>query len=285
MFKISDKTKFQLKKVAVLSILFLALFSLGFYVVNLLDFRPVVKTSPKPVTVVDLQKDENLISRTNIDGINLAEFAAWTKANNIISKDVYDSDADGDGLLNYREYIHGTNPNNIDTDGDKFSDKQEIVNGYDPDAPGDAKPLVFVKIEKIAVDAPMIWSQSEDAKQSLKDLESGLSHFPKSAAPGEKGNAIISGHSSNYVWAKGDFNYIFKNLNDLVVGDIVNIKTIQQNGKIIFYKYKINEKFVTAPDDEKIFANTDVPVLTLSTCWPLGTNFKRLIVKAELVKP
>jgi len=130
----------------------------------------------------------------------------------------------------------------------------------------------------------MIWSQSEDAKQSLKDLESGLSHFPKSAAPGEKGNVIISGHSSNYVWAKGDFNYIFKNLNDLEVGDIVNIKTIQQNGKTIFYKYKISEKFVTVPDDEKIFANPDAPVLTLSTCWPLGTNFKRLIVKAELIK-
>ncbi|HBI33993.1 MAG TPA: hypothetical protein DEA43_03250 [Candidatus Moranbacteria bacterium] len=284
MFNISDKTKFQLKKVAALSILFLALFALGFYVVNLLDFRPVVKTTPKPVPVIDLQKDENLIKRTGTDGINLEEFAAWAKANNIVSKDVYDNDSDGDGLLNYQEYIHGTNPNNIDSDGDKFSDKQEIVNGYDPDAPGDAKPLVYVKIEKIGVDAPMIWSQSEDAKKALKDLESGLSHFPKSAAPGEKGNVIISGHSSNYVWAKGDFNYIFKNLNDLEVGDIVNIKTIQQNGKIIFYKYKISEKFVTAPDDEKIFANPDAPVLTLSTCWPLGTNFKRLIVKAELIK-
>ena len=133
MFNISEKTKFQLKKVAVLSILFLALFALGFYVVNLLDFRPVVKTTPKPVPVIDLQKDENLISRTNDDGINLADFAAWAKANNIVSKDVYDNDSDGDGLLNYQEYIHGTNPNNIDSDGDKFSDKQEIVNGYDPD--------------------------------------------------------------------------------------------------------------------------------------------------------
>lgn len=284
MFNISEKTKFQLKKVAAISILFLALFALGFYAVNLLELSPVVKTTQKPVPVIDLQKDENLINRTNADGINLADFAAWAKANNIVSKDVYDADTDSDGLLNYQEYIHGTNPNDADTDGDKFSDKQEIVNGYDPDAPGDAKPLVFVKIEKIAVDAPMIWSQSEDAKNSLKDLESGLSHFPKSAAPGENGNTIISGHSSNYVWAKGDFNYIFKNLNNLEVGDVVNIKTIQQNGKIIFYKYKINEKFVAAPDDEKIFAATETPVLTLSTCWPLGTNFKRLIVKAELIK-
>ncbi|KKQ39437.1 MAG: hypothetical protein US57_C0013G0017 [Candidatus Moranbacteria bacterium GW2011_GWC2_37_73] len=105
MFNISEKTKFQLKKVAVLSILFLALFALGFYVVNLLDFRPVVKTTSKPVPVIDLQKDENLINRTNADGINLADFAAWAKANNIVSKDVYDNDSDGDGLLNYQRQI------------------------------------------------------------------------------------------------------------------------------------------------------------------------------------
>ena len=130
----------------------------------------------------------------------------------------------------------------------------------------------------------MVWSQSEDDKKTLKDLESGLSHFPKSAAPGEVGNMIISGHSSNYVWAKGDYNYIFKNLNNLETGDVVNFKVVQANGKIIFYKYQINDKFMTTPDDDRIFADSTSPTLTLSTCWPLGTNFKRLIVKAELVR-
>lgn len=284
MFNISEKTKFQLKKTVLLSSLFLALFGLGFYVVNLVDFRPVTEATLKYDTAAEAKALEELQKRTNADSIDLEQFQLWVKGNKLVSTNVYDSDPDGDGLPNYLEYVHGTNPNSIDTDGDKFSDKQEITNGYDPDAPGDAKPLVFVKIEKIAVDVPMIWSQSENEKASLKDLESGLSHFPKSAAPGENGNAIISGHSSNYVWAKGDFNYIFKDLNNLEKGDTVRIKTIQKNGKTIFYKYQISEKFVTTPDDEKIFVETENPTLTLSTCWPLGTNFKRLIVKAELVK-
>lgn len=284
MFNISDKTKFQFKKVAVLSSLFLALFFLGFYVVNLLDSRPVIKTSLQTDLVASLQTNEELKKTAGADGINLSEFAQWAKVNKLTGKDVYNADPDGDGLPNYLEYIHGTDPNNRDTDGDGFSDRQEITNGYDPDAPGDAKPVVYVKIEKIGVDAPMVWSQSEDGNKTLKDLESGLSHFPKSAAPGENGNAIISGHSSNYIWAKGDYNHVFKDLEKLEKGDLVNIKIIQKNGKIINYQYKISDKFNTSPDDERIFANTDSPTLTLTTCWPVGTALKRTIIKADLVK-
>jgi LPXTG-site transpeptidase (sortase) family protein len=284
MFNITETTKFQIKKAALLSSLFLALFSLGFYVVNIVELKSVVKTTVKPVIPVDTVMSDELKKRINDDGIDVAEFQKWAKDNKLSGKNVYDGDADADGLANYLEFMHGTDPNKADTDGDTFTDKQEIANGYDPAAPGDAKPLVFVKIEKIGVDVPMIWSQSEDQQQALEDLKNGLSHFPKSAAPGEKGNTIISGHSSNYVWAKGDFNYVFKQLNNLEKGDIVNIKTIQKNGKIIYFKYVIGEKFVTTPDDERIFVETENPTLTLSTCWPLGTNLKRLIVKGELVK-
>lgn len=283
MFKVSEKTKFQLKKTGLLGGLFLLLFFVGFYGVNLFDFKSAKKTL-QPESVEDTLSKEQLRTKSDADGISIAEFQAWAKVNGLTGKDSYDADSDGDGLSNSQEYVHGTDPNDVDTDGDKFSDKQEIINGYDPDAKGDAKPEVFVKIEKIGVDVPMIWSQSENEKESLKDLETGLSHFPKSAAPGEKGNAIISGHSSNYVWAKGDYNYIFKNLNDLEAGDIVTIKTIQKNGKIINFRYKINEKFITTPDDERIFIETDKKILSLSTCWPVGTNLKRLIVRAELIR-
>ena len=117
-----------------------------------------------------------------------------------------------------------------------------------------------------------------------KDLESGLAHFMKTAAPGQNGNLIVSGHSSNFVWAKGGYNHIFEKLNDLQVGDLVTIQTVQKNGRMFEYQYKITDKFVTTANDQKIFENTPNPTLTLSTCWPLGTNLKRLIVKAEIVK-
>jgi sortase A len=118
----------------------------------------------------------------------------------------------------------------------------------------------------------------------LAELENGVGHYMKTASPGQNGNMIISGHSSNYIWAKGNYNHIFKDLNNLAAGDIITVRTAQKNGRNITFRYKVAEKFVTAPDDERIFAETETPALTLSTCWPLGTNLRRIIVKADILK-
>jgi LPXTG-site transpeptidase (sortase) family protein len=208
---------------------------------------------------------------------------ASTFAGGIDKNILQNTDWDNDGLENYIETLHGTNPNIADTDGDGYSDAQEIKNGYDPAAPGDARPAVELAIPKIGVVAPMVWSKSEQEKDQLADLAQGVAHFAKTASPGQSGNMIISGHSSNYIWAKGNFNYIFKNLNNLGPGDIVDVKTTQQNGKVVTYQYKITEKFTTVPNDARIFGETGAPVLTLSTCWPIGSNARRLILKGELI--
>lgn len=152
------------------------------------------------------------------------------------------------------------------------------------DFTGNSKITVLVRIDKIGIEAPMIWSKSENEKEMLRDLENGVSHYADTAAPGQNGNAVISGHSSNYIWAKGSYNHIFKDLNNLEKGDIINIKTIQKNGRVIVYKYAVIGKYIDAPDDERIFENTDNSMVTLSTCWPLGTNLKRLVIKATMVK-
>jgi len=39
---------------------------------------------------------------------------------------------DGDGLTNVEEALYGTNPNNVDSDGDGFSDSVEVINLYNP---------------------------------------------------------------------------------------------------------------------------------------------------------
>ncbi len=51
-----------------------------------------------------------------------------------------DADADNDGLKNWEEEVHKTDPRNPDTDGDGYLDGEEVASGYDPamKAPNDA---------------------------------------------------------------------------------------------------------------------------------------------------
>ncbi|MBN2420800.1 cell envelope integrity protein TolA [Candidatus Woesearchaeota archaeon] len=58
-------------------------------------------------------------------------FEEWALKNGIDPEDK-DGDADGDGLTNYEEYQHNTDPKNKDTDGDGYSDKREIDAKTDP---------------------------------------------------------------------------------------------------------------------------------------------------------
>lgn len=280
------KIKDNLKKVVIFSSLFLAVFFGLFYLVNF-DFKnSQEKYAQKQLSVAPISySNDEFKKRLGSTTFSLGTYEDWVRRYDLyVNNQGYDSDPDKDNLPNYLEYIHGTNPLKADTDGDGYFDRQEITNGYDPDAPGDTRPAVEISVAKINIEAPMVWSKTEIENEMLKDLENGVAHYAKTTSPGQNGNTVISGHSSNYLWAKGNYNYIFKNLNDLEAGDEIIVKTFQKNGRVIIYHYKVSDVFTTGPDDEAIFAPSDSPVLTLSTCWPLGTNLKRLIVKADLIK-
>ena len=219
--------------------------------------------------------------RLDLDGDKLPDF--WEKETGLnLKKNDAEADNDGDGLLNHQEFAHLTNPLKADTDADGFEDFTEIKNGYDPAAPGDTKPAYVLVINKIRVEVPINWSLSADEADIQEDLKSGVVRLPDTGVPGQWGNTVISGHSSNYVWVEGKYNYIFKNLNDLAVGDEIIIRATQKNGKSFEYKYKVVDKNVTVPDDPKIFEENGKPAVTLVTCWPLNTNWKRLAVRAEM---
>lgn len=269
----------KLKKVVIFVGLFSAIFFFIFWIINL-DLGSIKNSKSNLNSISPVFNEKGL----GISEVKSVAFKEWAQVNGLFGDDIANLDTDKDELSNYLEYIHLTDPNNPDTDSDGYFDSAEIRNGYDPDDRGDSMLMVGVEIEKIGVRVPMVWSKTEDDREMLKDLENGIAHFARTATPGQSGNMIISGHSSNYIWAKGDYNHIFKNLNDLEKGDMVTVRTVQKNGRAISYKYVVTDKFVAYPDDERIFAETKNSTLTLTTCWPIGTTFKRAIIKAELVK-
>lgn len=260
---------------------------LGLFLLINLDFKSFLKNNSEVEMSVNSNLEEEIKKRLGPIDISMENYSTWSIRNGLNdSNKKIEKDPDEDGLANYLEYVYGTNPLSADSDNDNYSDKNEIINGYDPDDSGDstARPQVEISISKIGVFAPMIWSKNEKEKDMSSELENGLVHYHKTSAPGQNGNIVIFGLSSNYIWKKGNYNYIFKNLNDLVKGDEIIVTTFQKNRRVINYKYIVSEKLITMQNDGKIFENSDNSVLTLSTNWPIGTNLRRLVVKAEFAK-
>jgi LPXTG-site transpeptidase (sortase) family protein len=135
-------------------------------------------------------------------------------------------------------------------------------------------------VPKIGVDAPIIFAETTIEKDIQEALREGVVHYFKTAKPGEDGNIFISGHSSNYWWEKGNYNYVFSLLDRMDVGDTA---TIYYKGHI--YEYTVYEKFIVNPTEVSVLAQTQKPILTLMTCTPPGTDFRRLIVRLDQTYP
>lgn len=134
-----------------------------------------------------------------------------------------------------------------------------------------------LEIKKIDILVPIIKNVDGSDKASYnKSLQSGVAHYDGTALPGEKGNIFIFGHSSADV--KGDYSKVFASLNDLQKDDEITV--FYQNNE---HKYKVTGKRIVEATDLSVLDKGKKEVLTLMTCWPIGTKEKRLIVKAEPV--
>jgi len=142
-----------------------------------------------------------------------------------------------------------------------------------------------ILIPKIGKNIPLVNVEHFDASNSeewhkifMKELEKGIIKYPGSADPGREGNSFIFGHSSNYPWAKGDYNNVFALLNELTPGDEIIVFFKQKK-----YVYIVREKNIVKPGHVSSLGDTShKKQLTLMTCWPLGTTLNRLLVITEL---
>jgi sortase A len=182
-------------------------------------------------------------------------------------------------FLQYNRVIIGTvtayvSPGNIDP--------QNIV--IDPKADITVTPDPRLIIPKINVDVPVVYDVGNDYDSQMAAMEKGVAHFAipgASSRPGQVGNTVIGGHSSNDLIDPGDYKFIFAQLEKLSVGD-----TIYANYQSKRYTYTITGTEVVKPTQiDKLVYTGDKPILTLVTCTPLGTSTNRLLITATQVNP
>lgn len=139
-------------------------------------------------------------------------------------------------------------------------------------------------IPKINVDVPVLYDVGNDYDSQMAAMAKGVAHFAipgASSHPGEIGNTVLSGHSSNGIFDTGDYKFIFAQLEKLSVGDVIYA---HYNGTR--YTYSVTKTETVEPTDvAKLVYSTNKPMMTLITCTPLGTARYRLLVTAEQISP
>ncbi len=161
-------------------------------------------------------------------------------------------------------------------------DPQNIVINPNSELKVGPKPLLI--IPKINVNVPVIYDIGNDYTSQMTAMSKGVAHFAipgASSHPGQIGNTVISGHSSNDLLDSGDYKFIFAQLDKLNVDD-----TIYLNYKSTRYTYIVTKKSIVKPNNvSSLVYKTNKSILTLITCTPIGTSLNRLLVTAEQTSP
>ncbi len=143
-------------------------------------------------------------------------------------------------------------------------------------------PNPEVIIPKINVEIPVVYDVNTINESSVdKGLEQGVVHYADTAVPGQNGNVVIVGHSSNNIFNKGRYKFAFVLLKKLELGDTFYL---QKDGKR--YTYQVYQKKIVKPDDVSVLGLSDKKATaTLITCDPPGTSINRLVITAEQINP
>ncbi|MGB3023758.1 MAG: sortase [Candidatus Saccharimonadales bacterium] len=146
-------------------------------------------------------------------------------------------------------------------------------------------PEPRIIIPKINVDAPIVYGLTTLAEPQVQAaLKNGVIHYPipgANANPGEKGNAVFLGHSSNDVFDDGRYKFIFVQLEQLTIGD-----TFYLHFNSTRYTYRVSGTETILPNEvSKLVTNSAIPTATLVTCTPVGTAQKRFLVHADQISP
>jgi LPXTG-site transpeptidase (sortase) family protein len=137
-----------------------------------------------------------------------------------------------------------------------------------------------ISIPSLGISAPISWGVSLDPTADHNALENGVMSIDGTARPGQQGVTVISGHSSNYIWDKGQYNTVFAPLEKAYAGMPISIA---YNGQE--YHYVVTRTYVVKPNDLSVLSDESLTGIRLLTCTPVGTALNRLVVEAKQVTP
>ncbi len=142
-----------------------------------------------------------------------------------------------------------------------------------------------IVIEKININAPVVANvDSSNYNEYMESLRRGAAHAKGTAFPGSRNasnnNVFIFAHSTLNFWQMGPYATLFTLLNKVERGD--RVITYYQGKR---YDYTVFDKKIVDANDTKYLTEPSIdPILTLQTCDPPGTNLRRLIVTARLIR-
>ena len=136
----------------------------------------------------------------------------------------------------------------------------------------------YITIPKIQAQAQII-EQVDPWNEVVykKALTIGVAHAKDTALPGEKGTIFLFAHSSGLPWELTNNNAPFLRLNELRLGDRIEIT---KNGKV--YVFAVTNKKEIQASEVQYITKESKDNLILQTCTPIGTSLRRLLIFAKL---
>ena len=137
-----------------------------------------------------------------------------------------------------------------------------------------------IYIPKIKANAPVIANVDPYNEETYTNaLYKGVAHAKGSSFPDRSGNVFLFAHSAVNFYEQRKFNIYFYLLGELEKDDPIYLS---YNGEI--YEYEVLDNKRVNPDQiQYLDTYMDEDTLTIMTCWPAGSDFKRVIVTATRV--
>ena len=149
--------------------------------------------------------------------------------------------------------------------------KEQVLN------PIDTKFGIF--IAKIGANAKVYPNiDPGNSGEFLPILQNGVAHAKGTVFPGQKGNIYLFAHSTDNFWNVGRYNAVFYLLKELEAGDEVYLFFKGKRYNYVVYDKKIVEAKEVDFVDAALGTGERI---ILQTCWPPGTDWKRLLIFAK----